>query len=110
MKYVISAFSSPFGDDVGSAHEADPENAIIQWFRYSEKYPTCVTIQPETPADGMALLKWVNLNFEKLEVWAKEHKCPYRTDWLKEQVESQIKKGKCSMQWNYDQLFPFCMG
>lgn len=110
MKYCISAISNPFGEPVTDEYEYDPENAIIKWCRYQEKYPTCVSIQPETNEDGIALLKWADLNFEKVEVYMKEHKCPYKTGWIREQVKSQIAKGKSSMQWEYDQLFPFCMG
>jgi len=111
MRYVISAISSPFGEAAGNdAVEHDPENAIIQWFRYSEKYPTCASLQPQTKEDGLALLKWAKHNFNKLEVWAKEHKCPYKTGWLKEQIEKQVEDNKCSMQWEYDELFPFSMG
>ena len=109
-KYVISAIDSPIGETVGSAYEYDPENAIIQWCRYSEKYPTCASIQPESKDAGTSLLKWAKLNFEKVEVYMREHKCPYRIDWMKEQIESQVRNGKNSMQWEYDQLFPFCMG
>ncbi len=110
-KYLILATHSPFGEPVDpGTYEYDPQNALIQWFRYSEKYPTCTSLHPETKEDGIALLKWAKLNFEKLEIWAKEHKCPYKTEWLKEQIVSQIYNNKCSMQWGYDELFPFCMG
>ena len=111
MKFIISAISGPFGEPVcGDIYEYDPKNAIIQWFSLTEKYPTCVSIQPETIEDGKSLLKWADKNFEKLDVWAKEHKCPYKTDWLKEQINMQVNNNKCSMQWEYDQIFPFCMG
>ena len=104
MKYVISGMCSAY------ACEYDPQNAVIQWFRLSQEEPTCVCIQPKTEEDGMALLKWAEENFDKLEVWAKEHKCPYRIEWLEEEISSQVRKGTCSMQWEYDQLYPFCMG
>ncbi len=111
MEYIISAITSPFGESVDSGtHECDPQKAIIQWFRYSERYPTYASIQPRTREDGIALLRWARDNFEKLETWAKEHKCPYRIEWLREQIESQAEAGECSMQWEYDELFPFCMG
>lgn len=110
-RYVISALNLPFCEpERADAHENDPENAIIQWFRCGEKNPTCASIQAQTKEDGMKLLKWADLNFEKLEVWAKEHKCPYKTDWLKEQISSQVKNKTCSMQWEYDEVFPFCVG
>ena len=111
MKFIISATNGPFGEPVGDdKYEYDCENAIIQWFRLSEKYPTCVSIQPANEKDGLALLKWADMNFEKLEVWAKEHKCPYRIDWLKLEIQKQTNNNKCSMQWEYDEVSPFCMG
>lgn len=103
MKYTISG-------QYCIRYEHDPQNAVIQWFRLSEKEPTFVSIQPQTKEDGIALLKWAADNIDKLEVWAKEHRCPYKTEWLKEQILSQAAEGKCSMQWEYDQLYPFCMG
>ncbi len=111
MKYIITA-ATPYGEPCGVTNEPeyDPENAVIKWCRYSEKYPTCASIQPATEEDGMALLKWTERNFERIEVYMEQHKCPYKPDWIKEQVSLQVKKGKTSMQWEYDQLFPFCMG
>ena len=112
MKYVVSAIDSPFGDTVEMSDkpETSPEGAILKWCKLSKKYPTCVTIQPETEEDGMELLKWANMHSDKLEAYMVQHKNPYKFDWIKEQITSQVARGKTSMQWNYDQLFPFCMG
>ena len=110
MKYIVSAMN-PFGEPCRPTEsEHDPENAIIKWCIYSEKYPMCASIQPETKEDGMALLQWANANFDKVELYLKEHKSPYKTDWLKDEISLQIKNNKVSMQWNFDQLYPFCMG
>ena len=110
MEYIVSAFTI-FGESVGYSDkpENNPERAIIKWCMYSEKYPTCVSIQPKTNEDGMILLIWANQNFEKIEHYMDLYKCPYKTEWLREQIDEQIKKGKTSMMWEYDQLFPFCM-
>lgn len=110
MKYLISATISPLGELAEDAFEDDPKNALIKWFQYSEKYPTCVALQPETKEDGLALLEWAHHNPDQLDIWAKEYRCPYKVEWLKEEVADYVHRGKCSMQWNYDQLFPFCMG
>ncbi len=110
-KYAISAICSPFGEPTGETiYEDKPEMAVLRWCELSEKYPTCTSLQPQTKEDGMDLLKWVKLNFEKVATYMSLHKCPYKTEWVKEQVESQLSKGKCSMQWERDELYPFCMG
>lgn len=109
MKYLISASNGPFGETVGSVYKMDPQDAILQWMRYSEKYPTCVSIQPHTPEDGRSLLQWASDNFAQLDVWAKEYHCPYDKEWLHNEIQAQLS-GKISMQWEYDQLHPFCEG
>ena len=111
MKYIVSAVS-PYGEplELSDEPEYDPENAIIKWCRFSEKYPTCVSIQPETKEDGMKLLRWAEENFDKVEVYLRKHKCPYKVDWMKEEIASQVQTNTVSMQWNYDQLYPFCAG
>ena len=111
MKYIVSAVS-PYGEPLKLSDEPeyDPENAIIKWCLYSKKYPTCVSIQPETKEDGMKLLKWANEHFDKVEVYLREHKCPYKVDWMKEEIASQVQKNEGSMQWDFDQLYPFCAG
>ncbi len=110
MKFIISAVTGSFGELVRSVNEKDPEQAILRWCEFSEKYPTCVSIQPETKEDGLNLLKWAKLNFEKVETYLNRYRCPYRTDWLKTQIFCQVNNNKTSMQWEYDQLFPFCVG
>ena len=92
------------------ACEMDPQNAIIQWFRYTEKYPTCVDILAETEEDAKELLKWADNNPEKLKVWSLEYKCPYRDGWLSDQIKRQLIGKKKFLQWGYDAVFPFCMG
>ncbi len=110
-KYFVSAITEPFGEPVDAGiRENDPEQAFIAWCSYSEKYPTCASIQPHTKEDGIECLKWVSLNFDKAEAYMDKYKCPYKKDWIKEQIESQIRGGRCSMQWEYDELFPFCVG
>ena len=111
MKYIVSAVSQ-YGEPLELPNEPEyaPENAIIKWCMYSKKYPTCVSIQPETKEDGMKLLKWANEHFDKVEVYLREHKCPYKVDWMKEEIASQVQKSEVSMQWYYDQLYPFCAG
>lgn len=110
MKYMILATAVPMGENTGLVYEDEPQKALMTWFRYSQKYPTCVAIQPETKEDGLALLEWAHHNPDQLDIWAKEYRCPYKIEWLKEQIAEQFKEKRCSMQWNYDQLFPFCMG
>lgn len=110
MRYMISANAGPFGETVRLVYETDPEKAVFRWFRYSGQYPMCASIQPKTTDDGLELLQWAGNNAEKLEEWGKKYHCPYRTDWLKEQIEHQVLDNEVSMQWDYDQLYPFCVG
>ena len=111
MEYIVSA-TSPYGEPLGLADESarDPEDAVIKWCLLSEKYPTCVSICPACEEDGMALLRWAEDNFGRVEAYMEEHHSPYLPGWIKDQVSAQVKKGKTSMQWEHDQLFPFCMG
>ena len=110
MEYRISAITDPFGEFAGSAEETNPEQAILRWCEYSEKYPTCVCIQPKTNEDGIKLLKWAEDNFDKVSTYLEKYNAPYKISWMKDMISAQLKNGKCSMQWEYDQLFPFCMG
>ena len=103
-KYIVSGINVP------TKYENLPQKALLQWFKYSKKEPTCVCIQPKTKEDGFAVLKWANENFSKLEEWADKYKCPYKIRWMEEEIAKAVSAGTCSMQWDYDQLFPFCMG
>ena len=110
MRYIVSA-TDPFDGPLACDKvEYDPENAIIAWCAMGEKYPTCASIQADTEEAAFKLLTWAKTNFERVEVYMTEHKCPYKTEWIKEMVEAQAENGKSSMQWKYDQVFPFCMG
>lgn len=111
MEYKISAITSPFGEPVDYGKtEHDPERAILRWLEYSKKYPTCASIQPQNKEDGLALLKWAKLNFDKLEAYFLKYKCPYKTDWMRDQIDSQVNNNKVDMQWEWDELFPFSIG
>lgn len=110
MKFVISSITSPFGEPAENITNNNPESAVLKWFQMSEKYPACTSLQPDTKESGEQLLKWADMNSDKIEAWANIYKCPYKIKWLKEQIRTQVKNNKCSMQWEYDELFPFCMG
>ena len=110
MNFIVSTSHGPFGEPGPSKKFTDNEKAVLQWFKWQGKYRTCVDIQPETKEDGMNLLKWAQLNMDKVIAWCAEYKCPYKADWLSEQVNKQVNNNRCSMQWEYDSLFPFCEG
>ena len=111
MRYIISAVTSPFGEPVGDNVTCrDPKTAIEEWCKLGEKYPSCTSLQPETFDDGMVLLKWALNNFAEVEQLLTKYRCPYKPSWMKERIEAQIKNKKTSMQWNYDEIVPFCMG
>ena len=110
-KYIVSATTSPFGEQATSAfHTDDPEKAILEWCKLNKKYPTCVSLQAKTTEDGKALLKWANIHSEKVEAYMISNRCPYKTDWMLNNINLQVNNDKCSMQWEYDELFPFCQG
>ncbi len=116
MSYLISVTAMPFSEmESGAmqdkdAHEKSPEKAILRWCRYSSQYPTCVSIQPKTREDGLHLLKWASENIEKVRRYLTENKTPYRIDWMIAEILRQAESGKTSMQWDGDQLHPFCIG
>ena len=111
MKFRISAITSPFGEPVDNGKTtSNPEEAIKQWFVYSKKYPTCASICPETNTDGLELLKWAESNFGKIKTWAEKYRCPYKLNWLQEQITKQITKGDKLIQWEFDEIYPFSMG
>ena len=111
MRYIISV-TEPGGYETAEAPvvEHDPQNAIIAWFRLGERYPTCVAIQADSEGSAFELLKWAGANRDKMEVWMKEHRCPYRSIFLFDSISSYIKQGRSSMQWEYDQVSPFSFG
>ncbi len=111
MEYIVTAVTGPFGELAKNPETVhSPELAITKWCKLQYGYPTCVAIQPATKEDGMELLKWADANFDKIKKLMEENKCPYKTSYMKEQIKEQVDKNKCSMQWEYDQIFPFCMG
>ena len=109
MSYLVSVVM-PFGGIVKEAYEKDPEKAILRWCRYSRKYPTCVSIQPEAQEGGKILLRWASDNIEKVREYLTENKSPYRIDWMIEEIQQQARDGRTSMQWDGDQLHPFSVG
>ena len=111
MKYLISATISPYGEQApGRVYKHDPEKAIKEWCRVSEKYPTCASIQPETKEDGQALLKWALNNFDTVKTYMREYKVPYKPEWIEKQLRRYVEANRNSMMWSYDEIFPFCMG
>lgn len=110
MEYIVSAITNPFGELADTKRFTSPEKAVEQWCKYQKKYPSCVSIQPENKAAGINLINWVYLNLDKFEAMVSKSKVPYRFDWMKEQIASQVATGKCKMQWDYDQITPFCEG
>ena len=110
MKYVVTAITNPFGESASNIKCDNPEAAILEWCKQNEIYRTCVSINPATEDDGRALLKWAVANSDKLEAYMKQYHNPYKFEWLIDQVRTQVINNKVSMQWEYDQLFPFCMG
>ena len=111
MEYVVSAITSPFGEPVGNPLKTkNPEEAIIKWCELSQTYPTCVSIQADSEETGIKLLKWAGLNRDKMDYYLSIYRCPYKPEWVMDQITSQINNNKTSMQWAFDELFPFCMG
>ncbi len=111
MIFSVSAITDPFGELVATPKDYnDPEQAILNWCKLSKKYPTCVSIQPQTKEDAKALLIWANENFDKVRAYMNKYKCPYRTDWMQKEIHYQVINDNISMRWEYDQLYPFCMG
>ncbi len=91
MNYLISATISPYGEEAPDhGYETDPENAIMKWRKFSEKYPTCASIQAKTEEDG--ILRWALDNFDKVEGYMRKHKVPYKPEWIKKQVKSYDDK------------------
>ena len=110
-RYVISAISSPMGEEVGGEFiEKHPENAILEWCKLGQKYPTYTSLQANSEQSAFALLVWAQANFDKLESWFEEFECPYKPEWMRGVIDFYVSKGKSSMQWNYDEISPFCMG
>ena len=109
MKFIVSA-TTKAGEPAASFTFANPDQAVHKWFELGKDYPMSVSIQPNTLASGLAIVIWAGDHFEKLDEWAEKYHCPYKMDWLKYQIADQILKKKVSMQWEYDQISPFCEG
>lgn len=111
VTYIISATDEPFGEIMEhETYTSAPADAVKRWFKCSEKYPTCTSLQPATEEAGMEILTWASQNMDQLEEWSKAYKCPYKITWMKEEIEKAAVKNKSGMQWEYDELFPFCKG
>lgn len=111
MKYMVSAITGPFGEPATMPYKSNnPEEAILKWCKLQKDYPTCVSLQAATMEDGLELLKWAQMNFNTVRTYMKDNKCPYKTDWIKDHIDRYVHRRKCSIQWEYDQLFPFSMG
>ena len=110
MKFIISA-TNPYGEELGRIiHESEPEKAVLAWYRTGKKYPACAAIQADNEASAFKLLEWADRNQDKLEAYAKEYRCPYKPDYLKESISGYVRRGKSSMMWEYDMVSPFDIG
>lgn len=105
MKFVISSEKSYY-DRI----EYDPHNAIIGWCLMQETSPMGVSIQADSEESAYALLVWARENFDLLRTYMREHKCPYKPEYMKEVIEKYVKRKNSSMQWAYDQVSPFDIG
>ena len=110
-KYIVSAITLPFGEPVGDDLYTDnPEEAVKRWFELQAQYPTCVNIQASNNKTAKELLTWADTNSDRIDaLWRDTEKFPYKLHWLKNAVKRMLAKDS-PLQWEYDMLYPFCMG
>ena len=87
----------------------DPIKMIRLWFMWSQKYPMECAIMTKTRSDGVALLEAAS---EHLDELYDTFKCPYKYDYLKDEISKKIEDGcKYLMEGpDGDQIHPFSFG
>ena len=111
MKYLVSAINDPISfEPIGQPRELDtPKTALEEWFKLNKKHPTCTSLQPQTNDDAREVLIWASKNRDIIKSWTTRYNCHYKIDYLLKFIDDGLNKEKL-ISWEYDELFPFCMG
>lgn len=111
MKYLVSSINNPFDfEPIGQPRElGTPKTALEEWFKLNKKHPTCTSLRPQTNEDAREVLKWASNNKDEIKAWATRYDCHYKIEYLLKSIDDGLNKEKL-ISWEYDELFPFCMG
>lgn len=81
---------------------------IKKWFEQEKAHALCANIQAATREDALMLLTWA---FENIEYVKKQYPgCHYRWNYICDGIEKEISEKCKNFQWEWDSVFPFCMG
>ena len=65
-----------------------PTNAIKAWMREEQKHPMDAMISADTVEEVIELRRFVKKYADWFKQTCEELRCPYKSDWLLEQVEN----------------------
>lgn len=106
-KYCVTV-AGPFEEEVYPFNSNDPKEIIKKWFEQEKAHALCTNIQAATREDALMLLTWA---FENIEYVKKQYPgCHYRWNYICDGIEKEISEKCKSFQWEWDSVFPFCMG
>lgn len=106
-KYCVTV-AGPFEEEVYRFNSSDPKKIIKKWFEQEKAHALCANIQAATREDALMLLTWA---FENIEYVKKQYPgCHYRWNYICDGIEKEISEKCKNFQWEWDSVFPFCMG
>lgn len=102
----VEPFGEPKFSDIPVDNAAD---AIKLWFKMGKKYPSCVSIFAKDNSLAQELLEWVVDNYDKFSNMYNTYNTPYKFDYLYNFCINH-KDDTNLLQWDGDQVPPFCAG
>ena len=111
VQLVVETFDPSTGESPKMPKiTSSPENAIENWFKLNQKYPTCVAIMAMNEESGMAVYKYAYENQDIIKSLASKYKSPYKIDYILKLINKKYKNGRTGITTFPDQLDPFCFG
>lgn len=107
----FSVYVSTFSGEVFCAYAGDSEKeALSEWFRQSQKYPSEVAINAASKEAACMLIDYAHSRKDIIEELYSTYKNPYKLSFLLEAIDRKYAD-RCSGFFGYgDQVHPFDLG
>lgn len=91
-------------------YKGDSEAAALwAWVKNARDNYSNITITAYSREDELKLMKFVRGHESEFVNACNEHKVPYKIDYLLKGIQKNYE-GNAKIQWEHDQVFPFCFG
>ena len=87
----------------------DPKEALMTWINNARRFYTTITILAKTRAAELELMQTFKKNEIEFISRMHENGVPYKMNYITDGVNSNLE-GRSKIQWEGDQVFPFCYG